>query len=221
LLQSASKRLSRKNLYPHLTSQLSRMPVGARVLNVGAGGEVLAVIMPVARRLKMTVVSSDIDPRRGPEVVDDITQSGLRSGALDAVVMMEVLEHVRAPQAAVDELARLLKPGGVVVLSTPFIFPLHDRPHDYYRYTKYGLAHLFRNFDDVVVRERNSWSEAILVLLARLGAVGGRKGRIAAFIVIPLALMLWPLALLASTIVPDDYLTTGYVVTARRPHAGA
>jgi hypothetical protein len=48
--------------------------------------------------------------------------------------------------------------------------------------------------------------------------VGGRKSRAAGLIAIPLALLLWPLALLASTIMPHDYLTTGYVVTAHRRH---
>lgn len=66
-------------------------------------------------------------------------------GAFDSVLLMEVLEHVPDPAALLRDLARVLTPGGVVVLSTRQSWRTHSGPYDYFRYTRYGLAHLLEN----------------------------------------------------------------------------
>ena len=63
----------------------------------------------------------------------------VRDASYDTAICIEVLEHVPDPFAAVAAIARVLKPGGVVVLSVPHLSRLHEVPHDYYRYTEYGL----------------------------------------------------------------------------------
>lgn len=217
LLLRGRKLLSRRGLYRFLDAELATLPKGARVLNVGAGGEVFDRVMAAARPLSLHVTSTDVDPERAPDIVDDITRSTLADESFDAVVIMEVLEHVMAPQAAADEVLRILKPGGRLILSTPFIFPIHDRPYDFFRYTKFGLRHLFRSFEDVRLSERDGWAEAMLVLLARAGVGRGRAGRIVSLVTIPLALALLPLARGVSAVYGNDYLTSGYVLSARRP----
>jgi len=62
--------------------------------------------------------------------------------SFEAVVSFEVLEHVRQPWKVVAECARVLRRGGILLLSTPFIFPHHASPHDYFRYTHDGLRAL-------------------------------------------------------------------------------
>ena len=62
----------------------------------------------------------------------------------DAVLMFEVLEHVEDPFLAANEILRVLKVRGVLLLSTPFVFGIHDAPYDYWRFTKYGLANIFK-----------------------------------------------------------------------------
>ena len=58
------------------------------------------------------------------------------------MVCTQVLEHVPDPGAALSEFLRVLRPGGRVAISTPLTWFLHETPHDYYRYTSYGLTHL-------------------------------------------------------------------------------
>jgi SAM-dependent methyltransferase len=66
----------------------------------------------------------------------------IRDGVYDSALCIEVLEHLPEPAAAVAAIGRILRPGGVVVISVPHLSRLHDLPHDYFRYTEYGLRHL-------------------------------------------------------------------------------
>ncbi len=60
----------------------------------------------------------------------------------DTVLCTEVLEHVPEPLTLMKEAARVLRPGGHLILTTPQTWGLHEAPHDYYRYTEYGLRYL-------------------------------------------------------------------------------
>lgn len=63
-------------------------------------------------------------------------------GAFDSALLLEVLEHTPEPARLLREVARVLMPEGVVVLATPQAWRTHAAPHDYFRYTRYGLEHL-------------------------------------------------------------------------------
>ncbi len=65
-----------------------------------------------------------------------------RSDSFDTVLCNQVLEHVPEPGRAVGEMARVLKPGGHLILTAPHIWGIQEEPHDYYRFTPYGLRYL-------------------------------------------------------------------------------
>jgi len=75
-----------------------------------------------------------------PHIFADASRLPLVDESFDTVVILEVLEHLRAPQAALGEIARILRPQGRLLLSMPFLYPIHDSPHDYQRLTVHGLA---------------------------------------------------------------------------------
>jgi SAM-dependent methyltransferase len=77
------------------------------------------------------------DMREGPGVdrVEDISQLSLADESVPTIVCVETLEHVFEVRRAVDELLRVLAPGGMIVITTPFNFYLHDYPGDYWRLT--------------------------------------------------------------------------------------
>jgi SAM-dependent methyltransferase len=60
----------------------------------------------------------------------------------DIVLCTEMLEHVPDPGAVLSEIRRVLKPGGRLVMTTPFLVPLHEEPYDFFRYTSHGLRQL-------------------------------------------------------------------------------
>jgi len=62
----------------------------------------------------------------------------------DTVLLTEVLEHTLRPMTVLTECARVVRSGGHVLVSVPFMYPLHGWPHDYWRFTQYGLLRACR-----------------------------------------------------------------------------
>lgn len=60
----------------------------------------------------------------------------------DTVLLADVLEHIAEPARLLHEIARVLAPDGRLIVLVPFLYRVHEAPHDYFRYTEYGLAHL-------------------------------------------------------------------------------
>lgn len=66
----------------------------------------------------------------------------LETSAFDTVILSDVLEHLPEPRALLAEVTRVLRPGGHLLLNVPFLYGLHELPHDYYRYTRFALTRL-------------------------------------------------------------------------------
>lgn len=76
------------------------------------------------------------------KICADICQLPLLSNSIDSMLSIQVFEHVANPFEAIQEAGRVLKSGGVLLLSVPHISRLHELPHDYFRYTENGLKQL-------------------------------------------------------------------------------
>ncbi len=117
------------------------LPPGAKlVLDIGCGHKPYADLFADCVHIGMNNSSSDASP----DIVGDATRLPIASRSIDIVLCTQVLEHVPNPWNLVTECFRVLKPGGRLVLSAPFYWPLHEEPHDYYRFTRYGLEALMR-----------------------------------------------------------------------------
>ncbi|MCK4738571.1 MAG: class I SAM-dependent methyltransferase [Deltaproteobacteria bacterium] len=77
------------------------------------------------------------------DVLANLLQLPFEDNTFDAVLCTQVLEHINLPGDFVKELYRILKPGGKLYLSAPQGFKEHQTPHDYFRYTSFGLRFLF------------------------------------------------------------------------------
>ena len=78
------------------------------------------------------------------DAVGDLAALPFRDATFDAAINIVTLEHVREPARVVAELGRVLKPGAPLLLIAPHEWEEHQQPHDYYRYTRYGLEYLFQ-----------------------------------------------------------------------------
>lgn len=74
-----------------------------------------------------------------PQLYGDVRHLPIADTSLDVVLLFEVLEHVLDINQVMAELKRVLKLGGKLYISVPFIYPIHDAPNDYWRFTSYGL----------------------------------------------------------------------------------
>ena len=79
-----------------------------------------------------------------PDVWGSALDLPFRDASFDSVLAAQMLEHVPEPGQVFQEIGRVLKPGGYLILTAPHIWGIHEEPHDYFRFTSYGLDYLAR-----------------------------------------------------------------------------
>jgi SAM-dependent methyltransferase len=113
---------------------------GGQLLDVGAGTRPYAPLYePLFDRCLSTDVEFSPHDVSSVDAIAPADQLPFDNGAFDCLICTEVLEHTVDPVAALGEFARVLAPGGVAFISTPFLRPMHEEPHDYHRFTPWGL----------------------------------------------------------------------------------
>ncbi len=117
-----------------VAEQAARIPAGARVLDVGAGvGQYRPLFAHCEYKAQdFAQEPGTIDKYTRLDYVSDITAIPVEDGSFDVVLCTEVLEHVPEPIKAVQEMARILRPGGRLLLSAPLGSLLHQEPYHYY-----------------------------------------------------------------------------------------
>jgi ubiquinone/menaquinone biosynthesis C-methylase UbiE len=119
------------------------LPRGARVLDAGAGEGRYAEYFPRQRYTGVDLAVGDAAWNyTGLDALGDLAKLPFADATFDAALNIVTLEHVPEPLAVLTEIARVLKPGGLLLLVAPQQWEVHQAPHDYYRYTRYGLAWL-------------------------------------------------------------------------------
>lgn len=204
-----SKRRSRVNLYDWLEKALCEFGFGEQdlIINIGASGDVADLL----DRAKLHPLSIDIDPARKPNLIANMEDlSALGNASVDGVICIEVLEHVRHPHLAIQELYRVMKPGSVIIGSTPFLLGIHDQPVDYFRYTRHGLEILFADFELLCLRERNGYFAAIAVLIHRRFVINSPSQRRTMLLLSPILIMIIYLLKFIDRAIPGFDGTTGY-----------
>lgn len=132
------------------------------------------------------------------DILADAARLPIATASVDVVTLLDVLEHLREPARAVREAARVLRTGSKCLVHVPFLYPLHDEPHDYQRWTRHGLRRLFESggFEVVEIRETTHQMESAAALLAMAlasGMAGAIERRRAAVVLAPLVMVLIPL----------------------------
>jgi SAM-dependent methyltransferase len=133
--------------------QLAFPAGGDAMLDVGAGTRPYAPLYePRFRTSLSTDVEHSFHDLSSIDVVAPADDLPFENGSFDCVVCTEVLEHCPDPWAAGAEISRVLRPGGWAFITTPFLRPLHEAPHDYHRFTPWGLTELAARSDLTVER---------------------------------------------------------------------
>lgn len=123
------------NPYPEQFLELLAATDG-RVLDCGSGG-----------RRHPRVVSLEIEAHPNNTVQADALALPFPDGCFSLILSQAVVEHVTEPQAYVDELVRVLAPGGLLYIEGAFLQPVHQAPRHFFNVTPFGLAHLCRRLE--------------------------------------------------------------------------
>ena len=203
-----------------LTAFAAQSAAGERVLDAGAGEGRHARFFAHARYCGVDLAVGDAAWNyRGLDAVADLAALPFRDGAFAACINIVTLEHVREPHRVTRELARVLETGGRLLLVAPHEWEVHQAPHDYFRYTRHGVAYLLEQagFERIEIRPVGGYFR----LLARRMLNGLQfftgGGRWIAFL--PAALLLGPPALalpFLDFLDRDRNFTLGYICTAEK-----
>ena len=88
-----------------------------------------------------------------PDCYGDGRALPFADNSFDIVIIKDVLEHISEPWLAFKEISRVLKDGGMLLVTVPFLYPLHDAPYDYHRFTIYSLRHAAEKFGYSIKKE--------------------------------------------------------------------
>ena len=99
----------------------------------------------------MEYIGTDMREGPGVDIVLNLHDINLPADSVGTALCLETLEHVEYPHKALQEIHRILKPEGMVVISSTMFFPIHDFPFDYWRFTPEAFRSLLKSFDGVFV----------------------------------------------------------------------
>lgn len=126
-----------------VTAFAAALPAGVRVLDAGAGEGVHAPYFRKQRYCSVDLGIGDAAWNYGSlDAVADLACLPFAADSFDACINIVTLEHVREPAVVIGELARVLKPGGRILLVVPHEWEVHQSPHDFFRYTRHGVGYL-------------------------------------------------------------------------------
>jgi SAM-dependent methyltransferase/uncharacterized protein YbaR (Trm112 family) len=111
------------------------------ILNIGSGHE--------TGFKQENLINFDIYPHWNTHISGDAHHLTFLCNSIDVIWLCAVLEHIQNPFQVMEEVYRVLKPGGLVLISVPFLQYLHASPHDYFRYTKYGIRSICSRFIEI------------------------------------------------------------------------
>ena len=134
------KRIIGTNFVPYPLKLREYIKPGSLILNVGSG-----MISD-----NHSTVNLDYFLFPSVDIVADAHNIPFEDGSFDVIQTEFMIEHVKDPFQVASEVSRVLKPGGILYISYPFIHPYHSFPDDYFRFTNNGIRSMFPDMDIIV-----------------------------------------------------------------------
>lgn len=223
-----------------VAAQAARLPAGARVLDAGAGSSPYRALFAHCR-----YETQDFSQLQGAQLrhggygaidyVCDITAIPVPDETFDAVLCTEVLEHHPEPIKVVHELARVLKPGGTLLLTAPLGSGIHQEPYHFYGgYTPYWYERFLQDagFEALAIAGNGGtlrhFSQEAIRFAQMTRPFGGLVPANVSLVWAPFWLLLLPVLVLAIPLAAkaldrfdeEQRFTVGYHVRAQRVRRG-
>ena len=152
---------ARKGLARHVRD-LGRRIIG-RTLDVGCGSKPYESLYASAEYIGLEY---DTPANRASKKADhfyDGETFPFDDASFDSLVANEVFEHVFNPDRFLDEAHRVLRPGGMLLMTMPFVWDEHEQPHDFARYSSFGIRHLLEKHGFEVLEQRKSMDDVRVI----------------------------------------------------------
>jgi SAM-dependent methyltransferase len=153
------------------------------------------------------------------DAIADLTALPFRGETFDAAIHIVTIEHLPEPACALAEMARTLAPGARLLIAAPHEWEVHQAPHDYYRYTRHGLAYLLEKAGFEVCEIRPAGGYFRLLARRLLNGLQFFTGGVRWLFFVPAAILLVPPALILpffDFLDRDRNFTLGYICVAGR-----
>lgn len=172
MLDTLKKRLAHSWFFPRSIGIIYIEPVmhevksfaRGRMLDLGCGTRRYELIFREVVDSYIGLDWPEIKGRAFPDVVGDAVHIPFVDASFDVVLATELMEHLPSPQNFLLEVTRVLRVGGVLILSVPFMEPIHEEPRDYYRFTPFSLHLLLeeQGFSIEKIWNKGGWWSVVL-----------------------------------------------------------
>ena len=137
--------------------------LSGRLLDVGCGSKPYKTLFHVDDYIGLELDSDESRKRGYAEHFYDGVVFPFSDDFFDCVLCNQVLEHVFNPPEFLSEINRVLKLGGRLLLTAPFVWDEHEQPNDYARYSSYGLKALMNRYNFKVLKQKKSCADASVI----------------------------------------------------------
>jgi SAM-dependent methyltransferase len=139
------------------------------LIDIGCGNQPYKELLLSNPKVK-SYTGLDIDypfAQTKPDLYWDGKKIPLADATMDTVILTEVLEHCPDPDQVFREIHRIMRPGGKLFLTIPFLWMLHEVPHDEYRYTPFSLTRHLKNagFADIQLQSLGGWDASLAQMM--------------------------------------------------------
>jgi len=217
-------------MYQDIKKILESYKFEGKILDVGCGQKPFRDLFSSCQRyigidFKNYSVNKDFT-RTTPDIYfskDYIRSLALpfKSESFDNCVSFQVMEHHRNPEKMINEMLRVTKKHGYILITVPFLFGVHEEPNDYQRYTKYGLTKLFQNNNCRVIEIKSEGSLASTISMLLNGYINywASKNKflyiLCLFVYLPF-LFLQYLSLFLDKFIKSEQIVLNYLVVAQK-----
>lgn len=129
-----------------------------KILDLGCGTKPYETLFKFSNQF----VGFDIEKNDRVDVIGFNWDLPFEDNEFDALISTQVLEHTAKIGETIKEIRRVVKNDGLVFISAPFVFPVLGAPYDYYRFTKYGLLEIFKDFEVIKIIPSGGFANTIL-----------------------------------------------------------